>query len=83
MRIDSAKWVHLPNTYEKNTQAETKPEPSRQTDQVSISAEARTRFEKPVQNPERLAKINALKAEISAGTYTRDAREIATRFLQG
>ncbi|WP_214825407.1 flagellar biosynthesis anti-sigma factor FlgM [Exiguobacterium algae] len=83
MRIDSAKWVHLPNTYEKKTQAEPKPEPSRQTDQLSISAEARARFEEPVKHPDRLEKINALKAEIHAGTYSRDAREIAKRFLQG
>ncbi|WP_445002737.1 flagellar biosynthesis anti-sigma factor FlgM [Exiguobacterium alkaliphilum] len=83
MRIDSAKWVHLPHTYEKNTQAETKPEPTRQTDQISISAEARARFDEPVKHPERLEKINALKAEIDAGTYSRDARDIAKRFLQG
>lgn len=83
MRIDSAKWVHLPSTYEKKTQAETKPKLTRQTDRLSISAEARARFEEPVQNPDRLEKINALKAEINAGTYTRDARDIATRFLQG
>ena len=54
MRIDSAKWVHLPNTYEKKTQPETKPELTRQTDQLSISAEARARFEEPVKHPERL-----------------------------
>lgn len=83
MRIDSAKWVHLPQTYEKKTQAETKPEPTRQTDRLSISAEARARFEEPVKHPERLEKINALKAEIDAGTYSRDARDIAKRFLQG
>ena len=83
MRIDSAKWVHLPHTYGKTTQVETKPASSRQTDQLSISAEARARFEEPVKNPERLEKINALKAEIHAGTYSRDAREIAKRFLQG
>ncbi|TCI67224.1 MULTISPECIES: flagellar biosynthesis anti-sigma factor FlgM [unclassified Exiguobacterium] len=83
MRIDSAKWVHLPNTYEKKTQPETKPELTRQTDQLSISAEARARFEEPVKHPERLEKINALKAEINAGTYSRDVRDIAKRFLQG
>ncbi|TCI63892.1 flagellar biosynthesis anti-sigma factor FlgM [Exiguobacterium sp. SH3S1] len=83
MRIDSAKWVHLPNTYEKKTQAETKPELTRQTDRISISAEARARFGEPVKNPDRLEKISALKAEINAGTYTRDARDIAKRFLQG
>ncbi len=82
MRIDSAKWVHLPHTYGKTTQVETKPASSRQTDNINFGR-SRARFEEPIQNPERLEKINALKAESMQGRIHGDAREIAKRFLQG
>ncbi|WP_114570067.1 flagellar biosynthesis anti-sigma factor FlgM [Exiguobacterium flavidum] len=81
MRIDSSKWVHMPQAYERTQKVEgTDQKKSGKVDQVSISSEARARFEDT--ETSRSEKINALRQAIEDGTYKPDPVKIAERFLR-
>ena len=80
MRIDSTKWVNMPKTYERNQPVEgTETKRMNRTDEVTISKEARVRFEGTTSS--RADKIASLKQAIQDGTYNPDANKIAERFL--
>ncbi len=80
MRIDSTKWVNMPKTYERTQSVEgTKTQRTNRPDEVSISTEARARFNETQSS--RTEKIESLKQAIQDGTYKPDAKKIAERFL--
>lgn len=80
MRIDSTKWVNMPKTYERTQPVEgTKNQRTNRPDDVSISTEARARFNET--QTSRTEKIESLKQAIQDGTYKPDAKKIAERFL--
>ncbi len=72
MRIDSTKWVNMPKTYERNQPVEgTETKRMNRTDEVTISKEARVRFEgttssradkiAPLNKPFRMEPINRMR----------------------
>ena len=71
----------MPQAYERTQKVEgTDQKKSGKVDQVSISSEARARFEDT--ETSRSEKINALRQAIEDGTYKPDPVKIAERFLR-
>ncbi|WP_236627113.1 MULTISPECIES: flagellar biosynthesis anti-sigma factor FlgM [Exiguobacterium] len=73
MRIDSTKWVNMPKTYERTQSVEGTKNHTNRPDEVSISTEARARFNETQSS--RTEKIESLKQAIQDGTYKPDAKK--------
>lgn len=70
------------NPYERTSRVEKPTKATKKMDQVEISSAAKELQEAAKFSSERLEKVERLKSEIEAGTYTIDARAIAESVLR-